>query len=312
MYYPELLRAWRLARVFLIVFAALIVISGIGKIFAPNHFGVVIDSSDTPDGSKVIKKTLPDGTVIKSYTDKRGGSVTITQRGAFEKVVINDPGKKTQVMTHDMHVQWSALMMIAGGFGGFVAVLLGLALARENDGHLELAWTKPVSREVYAATIFAIDYVAALGITAAFLVMIAIIFAMSMQLSLIYFDASALSSTVLTLVVIAAMYATITAASASMRRAGTILGIAYPALLLMPPMTQIKWMSIGSIIRVIDTVNPVAYYYAYIMNSIYNSWGGLKQFTIATPAEATVYIALILITIVGLLAALVQWRRLEA
>ena len=34
--------------------------------------------------------------------------------------------------------------------GTFMATIFGSTLARENDGHLEVAWTKPHSRTEYA------------------------------------------------------------------------------------------------------------------------------------------------------------------
>ena len=45
------------------------------------------------------------------------------------------------------HIPVGVLFAIAEGFALITATMLGGALAKENDGHLEIAWTKPVSRE---------------------------------------------------------------------------------------------------------------------------------------------------------------------
>jgi hypothetical protein len=54
----------------------------------------------------------------------------------------------------------SALIAGSAAFVAGLATVLGLNLAAENDGHLELAWTKPISREGYALGVFAVDIVA--------------------------------------------------------------------------------------------------------------------------------------------------------
>ena len=117
-------------------------------------------------------------------------------------------------------------------FGGvvalFVATILGAPFARENDGHLEVALTKPVDRAALALMTIGVD---AAGIVAA----LAVGTLFGIGLHTIFFppwitfhlvDAIAI---VFGVVAPLAWYAMLAAATSSLRRGyGAILGIAWP------------------------------------------------------------------------------------
>jgi hypothetical protein len=65
-----------------------------------------------------------------------------------------------------------ALIVLGMAYGlAFLATAMGLSYAAENDGHLEFAWTRPITRERYALGILAVDLV---GMLVAFVLSIAI------------------------------------------------------------------------------------------------------------------------------------------
>src|SRR2546430_11375674 len=48
------------------------------------------------------------------------------------------------------NIPLAVLFAIAEVFALITATMLGGALAKENDGHLEMAWTKPVTRDRFS------------------------------------------------------------------------------------------------------------------------------------------------------------------
>jgi len=107
------------------------------------------------------------------------GITTVTTIDESGKTVVHhmkarDRGPSTSVHgslggMNDMY----AVLATGLAYGlAFLATGLGLTLAAENDGHLEFAWTRPVTRERYALGIFAVDIA---GMAVAFAISIAIV-----------------------------------------------------------------------------------------------------------------------------------------
>jgi hypothetical protein len=117
-------------------------------------------------------------------------------------------------------------------FGGVVAMIvatiLGAPFARENDGHLEVALTKPVDRTQLALMTVGVDaagIVAALAIGTLFGIGLHTIF-FPPWITFHFVDAIAIVSGIVTPL---AWYAMLAAATSSLRRGyGAILGIAWP------------------------------------------------------------------------------------
>ena len=179
----------------------------------------------------------------------------------------------------------------------FLASILGLNLASENDGHLELAWTKPVSREQYALTIFTVDAVAIV------IALLATIFC-GVLISDVWIGHQAVEVSgssgwedVLAILFPINIYAWIVALTASQKRnRGGFVGMFWPAAFMLAALPQIPVDLVQRISRVIDYVNPIV---LFTKNS-------RQQPTIASYEIAFV------MTVVLLVVAIAQWRRLEA
>jgi hypothetical protein len=187
-------------------------------------------------------------------------------------------------------------MRVIAGVGMVVALiigtLLGGPLAKENDGHLALAWTRPVSRSRYALSVVAIDITAiALGWVLA---------AAAFFAAVVSYDANAhfaggeyswaIPAEVLIPI---AWYALLTAVSASVRRGlafvlGATWAVAFGVL------TLSRMNSGWHVLAALNRLNPLHY---------------LDD---AGPSGAVRYaVALALLTVVYLAAAVIQWRRAE-
>lgn len=194
--------------------------------------------------------------------------------------------------------------------GLIVASILGGALAKENDGHLELAWTKPISRERYAAASFAVD-------SAAIVLSQLLTVAVTLLATLMFFVPRFGSENNMGWYIFVAFagplswYAVVTAASASLRRGpGLVIGLGWVAALLIPGLAQAlagaaqinpiaAWFY--AIFHGLSYLDPIAYL------ELHNGQAGILS--LSTAGCAGVLCALI----VGYLAlAVAQWRRVEA
>ena len=198
-----------------------------------------------------------------------------------------------------------------------LATILGLNLAAENDGHLEVAWTKPASRERYALTLFAIDigalvlaivltFVSAIVVTDIFLGHQAISFfgaashqtfsavgiPQSTDVGREAFDSIAYMTFPI------CIYAWITALSASLKRnRGAIAGMFWPVMLGLTGIQVLPVPALHAVFKAINRIDPL---------TLYNHPAGVPNFTFVPYGGG-------MLSIVVLLAlALVQWRRLEA
>ena len=194
--------------------------------------------------------------------------------------------------------------------GLIVASILGGALAKENDGHLELAWTKPVSRERYAAASFIVD-------SAAIVLSQLLTIAVTLLATLMFFvprfgwENDTGWYIFVALVGPLSWYALVTAGSASLRRGpGLVIGLGWVVALLVPGLAQ----ALGGAAQ----VNPIAaWFYAIFHGLSYLdpiaylqlNHGRAGLFALSIAASAGVLCALF----IGYLAlAVAQWRRVEA
>jgi hypothetical protein len=200
---------------------------------------------------------------------------------------------------HERLAQVSLDEIVSAGtaFGGGFATVLGLNLAAENDGHLELAWTKPISREGYALGVFAVDIVAMI----ACIVFTALCSIVGIDIAFAH-QAVGLGSPQSLLDMLAfcgfplCVYAWIVALSASFKRnRGVVVGIFWPlmfVLALLPHVTHPPFKYVASLL---DYLNPLSLF----------SLSSSSEPPLALYAWGWAVAALLL----G--AALVQWRRLE-
>jgi len=191
-------------------------------------------------------------------------------------------------------------MLLAGSAAlvGGLATVLGLNLAAENDGHLELAWTKPVSREGYALGVFAVDIAAMAAcilLTAAGGGVVYDVYVGHQAIG--QGDVPALWSGLAFCGFPLCIYAWITALSASVKRnRGTVAGLFWPLMIALAALEAIRIPAVHAVATALNSVNPIELYFTASSGS--------------QPAIAT-YLWGWAIGAVLLAAALVQWRRLE-
>jgi hypothetical protein len=199
----------------------------------------------------------------------------------------------------DMHGHIDLGMLIGGAaalVGGF-ATVLGLNLAAENDGHLEVAWTKPVSREGYALGVFAVDIVAMAACVVFTAVCILVIVAVYGGLPIVEFgSAHDLESALLFCGAPLCIYGWIAALSASLKRnRGAVAGIFWPVMFALALLPRIPNPPLHALASAVDVFNPVV---------VFSTSSHLA------PPDATFAwgwaVAALMLT-----AAIVQWRRLE-
>jgi hypothetical protein len=206
-----------------------------------------------------------------------------------------------------VHVALSQLIVGAASLVGGFATVLGLNLAAENDGHLEVAWTKPVSREGYALGVFAVD-IGAMAVCIVFtticLAVLAEVFTGSLTMTFEW--GVPLARLVAFCGMPLCIYAWITAVSASLKRnRGVVAGLSWPFMLGLGLMTLLPIPAIHAVSETLNWVNPLAIY----------TWStGADHGTLTADAGVSTlwtYLWGLALSALLLASALFQWRRLQ-
>ncbi|MBC5815526.1 MAG: ABC transporter permease [Candidatus Eremiobacteraeota bacterium] len=237
-----------------------------------------IAGQNSPDGIRIDEYTAPDGTHIIHYIN-------------------------------DRHFPADLFIVLCGFFAAVFASVIGGSLSKENDGHLELSWTKPVSRQTLAFTLFAID---AAGILAAGLlafVTALVIEGMFLGRPVLVSSADTAGNLAMAVLFPLAWYAMGQALTASIRRCGIVIGMMWVAAIMSISLLSIPNALLQTILRAINTINPLAYYVT--QNGHTTTVNGVSATFLAATQGADI-LALGAITILAITASLVQWRRLEA
>ena len=336
--YLRAARALRIAAIFLGVCLAL------GLAFrlyfingtAPDAYATSFERSPT---AHVTRTTLPDGAVRTVVDDpaRHVHAVIVRRNGGFEMNLSQPAGVKgsghsgvvmgnassytrtergvaytTMIYQPGSNMLWGVLFLISAGMGLLIATILGGPLAKENDGHLELAWTKPVSRELYALAGFAADAVAIVASQLLTIVMILIASAM-WAVPHLRFEDGAAGRIAVALLAPLAWYAFLTTISASLKRGpGTAIGVAWVIAIIVPaigsavathaaagePVLQ----ALHAVLATLTYLDPVAYIW-FPRNEDLVRFAG-------TASSAAVWVAGLAVAYVVL--AIAQWRRVEA
>lgn len=323
MNYVEFLHVVRNLRNLGIILGALVVLALIGRPFSHDHGQDVI-----PNDRPVQTEHRADGTMIQRYTSGRGNHVTVETdpRGAQTITVISparpahrathirfgpvnvegyNRGKNhISVVKHDPRIPAGTLFLIAAMVGAIVAAIFGLALSRENDGHLELAWTKPASRLRYALGAVAMDTAGAVAAAVMTLVTIVLVLAIYGEAGHIVIYPDSWIAAVFSIAFALSFYGIIVAVTASLRGAAATgaFAVLFPVMFLLPVFSGIRG-NVGTIVRAVDTINPNAYFY---------NFAGGGNFTWFTQTAQLDILILLAILCVGVAASLLQWQRLEA
>ena len=266
-------------------------------------------TNTTEKGAGGVTKSVVEnkGMHIRVETVGDGRNVSIIITAPFSERsriagVLNIAGRATywtqrdglEYITNNAADVIDMLLIVAVGMvvALIVATLLGGPLAKENDGHLALVWTRPISRLRYALSVVALDIATivlggALG-AAAFAVVVVIYSANTRIVGTEY--SWALPADFLIPI---AWYALLAAVSASLRRGlAVVLGVTWAVafgILMLARMNQ-DWHAV----QAINTLNPLHY---------------LDD---AGPGGAVWYaIVLTALTIIYVGTAVIQWRRLE-
>jgi ABC-type transport system involved in multi-copper enzyme maturation permease subunit len=218
--------------------------------------------------------------------------------------VVNYGRHGSDLTTMHDSIDVCSVIIVSAAFVALIATALGLNLASENDGHLESAWTRPVSRERYVLELFAVDIVAmlvAIAVTVVAILIIATAYLNGFPFSL---HPENLLTALYECVLPLNIYAWIMALTASMKRnRGLVAALYWPALLLIAGLSQINLPQIRLIRQIADglyRISPVSLFELSVHGN-----------ALFYPSPLTV-LAGIGITVLLIAATLVQWRRLEA
>lgn len=340
MTYVEWLRVRNVLRVVAIVLGILILLGGILRV-SLSRFGSIddmINHVQAEPGTKKTVTTLPDGTIQTIYVATDGKRIVIDDAGyAGKHIVITEPngrrdnghdhvligslrvdestdGKQTTT-TVDTNSQTPFFYII--GFGEFMALIVATVLAapfaRENDGHLELALTKPIGRLELALRTMGVD---AVGIIAsAAITMVAIVLIQAM-FEIPHFDFGGLTIYALLMVIglPLAWYAMLNAATASMRRNyGATLGLAWPIAGVIAVFSQIQLG--GSIVG--NVMHAIFWGLSRLIPITYASFtpahrAAMGDTSFGDPDFAPRFAMVCALLLIYGALAVWQWRRVEA
>jgi hypothetical protein len=194
-----------------------------------------------------------------------------------------------------------------------IATILGAPLARQNDGHLEIALTNPVPRTTLGLGAMLADVA---GIAAAWLMTVAMLFLAHVAQNAPNYTYGPRDTEVIVLgfAGVLAWYAMLCAATASMRRAyGVVLGIAWPVAALVTfvakadfgdsPMAQLVRLSVTPL----SWIDPFTYLHFGPAFTVNGRPAGSLAVSLQNELPALLILALVYVTL-----AIVQWRRVEA
>jgi len=233
-------------------------------------------------------------TIILAALIATGVIIALISSGGH--VVLTD-GKDRHMMGNGN--SWSGFALILAYTLAFLGTAQGMTLASENDGHLEFAWARPISRQRYALGIVAIDLA---GMLAAFLISYVIAIAGTFAvgagqiLTSSPFFTSDFSAALMALGFPFLLYAWVMAISASLRRGRAFSLLIWPVMFVLLLLAQAHTAIQPAMVWLNAYVNP------------------LQIFAQDEHHDLTVPVALYGTTFaIALIAlAVAQWRRLEA
>jgi len=339
MYYTEFLRAMRALRVIGIILGIFLLLgigmrvvtlwSGSPDTWVSNFKkapGAVVHQTRLADGST---KTTVDNAAKHTHITvvdfgRLGKKISIIEPSAmvtkgeynvnFGNTNRTDDGKTTRISidtTARINLDASIFFAIATFLGFITATLLSCTLGKENDGHLEFAWTKPASREMYALTAIGVDVAAIVASELAAVLVFLLLLALFPGPTLTWLPTA---SAVLLAALLGptAWYALLTMASASLKRGlGAVVGTAWPVAVTLPGFARAYFgeSAIGQgahkVFSAINFFNPIGY--------IHLHGAGHNDVPALTLENASTAIpVLAVLTLVYLALAIAQWRRVEA
>jgi hypothetical protein len=351
MFYVEFLRARNCLRILAIVFGIFFAIAVIVRLFMPTNLHDMqtshwVDMQMNQSGVHTSTKRLTDGSTRTTIVDPDGDRVVVTDHGyRGQHVTVTGPNVNVDenrnvrvasvgIHTHsgtngtsgtvdvdtDEPVSLMALMLFPCLIGLIIATILGGVLAKENRNHLEIVWTRPVSRTVMALGMFGVD---ALALVASMMLTMLLEILGIALFELPRFDLSgSLGAAAVIVLCVFAWYGLLTASSASLRGSGGIKALAWIAGLFVPAISAaalvpiLIFRIIGDAAGILTVLDPLAYLHhtdnptiGLTGNDLATGVIGMNVVTGPAPERA---LLLLVLTVLYVALAVYQWRRLEA
>lgn len=345
-YFVEYQRALRTLRVIAIICGVLFLMAVIGRIAVHGHgaegYMGNLESSPT---AHVTHETLADGSRRTTVDDpEKKIHAVATIHGSDVHMEITQPSRSTARDSDDVHIGNVVInqtvdrkngmehvvinttthqnfpigiLFLTSIILGFIAAsMVGGVLAKENDGHLELAWTKPVSRERYALGAFAVDVLTIVASQVLWVVTV-LVCALLFFVPHVSFEPQAALRIALSLLGCIAWYAALTGWSASLKRGpGLVIGLGWLFGTIVPGLTQLVDHStipllvvLHAVLLAITYLDPLAYIGLHSTGGVQVSGTPVGALHLAMPLACAALGALI---VFYLAAAVAQWRRVEA
>jgi hypothetical protein len=326
------------------IFLGILIVIAIAARIWVAYYGPVdamsyVNSVQHDPASHVVVSTLPDGsqrTVIDNpakqvhleVTDRGHGDeiVRIVRSGVTHTPLVFGDADIHSSMHRSMHGDQSDITIethkdqlddSAAEFGsaGIVALIIGMMLAgcfaRENDGHLEIALTKPVSRTELSIRIMLVDMAGIVGAWILSVIAAYIIIALFVGF---HFRVTVNDCQLAVAVVLGAIawYALLCCATASLKRNyGIILGTAWIVGQLIPVLARIPSDAppLLGFLRIVATplswIDPFTYARVSVALPTATQMLRVYPYSVEIPVLAA-------LTIAYALFAILQWRRVEA
>ncbi|MBV8531787.1 MAG: hypothetical protein JO104_10750 [Candidatus Eremiobacteraeota bacterium] len=265
---------------------------------------VIID--DHGYAGKHIVVTEPSSRAHKESSNVNVGSVHVIEspRGDITTTVIDTNGAVPMIY----------YMALADVMALIVATILAAPFAREVDGHLEVALTRPCSRIRYALGVIAADVA---GIIAASVVTVVAFYLCQLLFESARLDFSGINARAIAMGVALplAWYAMLCAATTWLSRSyGAVLGFAWPVAILVGVLTlippgNIVALFVHDVAWVLSRLDPLTY--VSIASPESNGTVGNSGFTSDSNFGLRFALELLFFVVYGALA-IVRWQRVEA
>ncbi len=337
MNYVEWLRVRNCLRITFIVLGVLVVLAVIVRIsfFRYPSYEALIAHMATERGTSERHVTLADGTK-RMILDNPGDRmhIVVDDRGSGGRhIVITEPSTQAHERAHvemgSMEVRESrhgtvtttiidtngaVPMLIYMGFADVVALIVATVLAapfaREIDGHLEVALTKPIPRAGYAIGVIGADVAGILAALFATLIVLYIC-ALFFEAPKIDFSGSNAHALPMGIAMSLAWYTLLAAATAWAGRGyGAVLGFAWPVVLIVNGLAKVEPTSV---------LGAIVHYSAWViaqLNPLWHAdWSGIHESSASSAPDLSFGLRLAInVLLFAVYAALAVWRwqRVEA
>ncbi|HTU71769.1 MAG TPA: hypothetical protein VMF11_15810 [Candidatus Baltobacteraceae bacterium] len=232
--------------------------------------------------------------------------------GSIHAVQTRSGNKSVTTFDTDAPAPFYFYMAVADVIALIVATVLAAPFAREADGHLEIAATKPVSRAAYAAGAIGVD-VAGI-VLASLMTVVALLIAQAFfEIPRVDFSGVSIQVVLMGVAFPLAWYAMLAAATSSLRRGyGAVLGFAWPVVLIVVTFAHVPLGDsiFGQVINhfcwAVSRILPLTY-----ANFQFNEDQATGQIIAPGNFGLRVAIEAVLFLVYSALAV-AQWRRVEA